>query len=144
MPLYQYECRKEEVCGHITEEFRTIADRDVPQECELCHGPTARITVPRSFGVWWSETCSDGTKVRTTMGPTVGIHPAGKEQQRRNRAKGYSYDGQHREYRSLKHESQWDGQDADFQSPVELLLGGQGETNPTEGLTRVKKVDDDK
>lgn len=44
MPLYEYKC---EICGHITEDVRTVDEKDNIADCEKC-GSAARkiISIP--------------------------------------------------------------------------------------------------
>ena len=68
MPIYTYRCE----CGHVQDDFRTMASRDEPMPCECCGQPMERDTVPQSVSVqadWTDPIYSDAAGIAPEQVP---------------------------------------------------------------------------
>ena len=133
-PIFEFSCDGSKGCGSLTDDLREIARRDDPYQCPYCGELCRRHTYSATAIVRWKEQCSDGKSVTTSMGPTQGLHPAGRDQQRlRRQKKNYRQPNQFKD--------QWEGPQTNFNSQ-----GYSGQMPPEmpapSSMTRTKKVDD--
>ena len=66
MPIYEYECKKED-CGHQFEELLSFSQSDDPQVCPVCGNPARKLISQCDFILAGDGWCGKAMRIKTQM-----------------------------------------------------------------------------